>query len=291
MEKILVTGATGQLGTEVIKLLLNKTEAKNISILARDPAKAEHFKSKGITIHQGNYNDYGSLVKAFKGINKLYFISTGDMTNRETQHENVVKAATEAEVKHIIYTSFQRKNDSDQSPISFVAKAHIVAEKAIKASGLTYTILKHGLYADFIPVILGNSVFETGTIYLPTGDGKVAFTSRADLAAGGVAVITGTGHENKTYEFYADTRYSFSDIASMLSKIKNRPISYVSLKSEEYVQTLTKAGVPTEYIGLFAGFSEAIKRGEFDNSDNTLSGWLGRKCTDLGDFLNILYKN
>lgn len=290
MEKIIITGATGQLGTATINSLLNKVDAKNISVLVRDAQKTESLKSKGIEVYKGDYYDYDSLVKAFKGQDKLFFISTNDFANREKQHENVVKAAKEAKIKHIVYTSFQRKNDSENSPIALILNVHVYTEKLIKESGLTYTILRNGLYADFIPIMLGEKVIETGTIYLPAGDTKVAFTLRNDLAEGSAVVLTGTGHENKIYEFYSDQLNNFSDIASMLSQICGKKITYVSPTLDQYKSNLAKAGVPDGYIQLFAGCAEGIKQGEFEASDKTLCNLLGGKCSDLKQYLSGIYK-
>jgi NAD(P)H dehydrogenase (quinone) len=290
MENILITGATGQLGNDVTNLLINRIDPKNVSILVRDPAKAEKFKSRGVKVLQGDYEDYTSLLQAFKGVDKLYFISANDLSKREAQHINVVKAAAESEVKHIIYTGFQRKNETESSPISFIAKAHLTAEKLIKQSSMAYTILNHGLYMEFILGILGDQFPKSETIYFPSDDGKVAFTLRSDLAAGAVEILTTKGHENKTYNFFSDKKYSFRDVANVLTKIINKPIAFVSPKAEDYKATMQKAGVPEMYIGLFAGFAEAIKQGEFDSTDQTLSKIIGRECVGIEEFLSGVYK-
>src|SRR6478752_3085182 len=122
MKQILITGATGQLGKEVVNALLKKTDAGAISVLVRDAAKAGDLKAKGIDIRVGSYDDEASLVKAFKGINTVYFVSSSEMANRSQQHENVVKAAKEAQVKHVVYTSFQRRNETASSPIAAIAE-------------------------------------------------------------------------------------------------------------------------------------------------------------------------
>lgn len=290
MEKIIITGATGQLGNGVVTELLKKNYASNISVLVREPQKAEQLKKAGITVHTGDYMDYHSMVKAFMGKEKLFFISSSDLNDREKQHENVVKAAIEAKIKHIIYTSFQRKNETESSPIWMLASAHIATEKMIKASGLTYTILKNGLYADFLPALLGDNIAETGTIYLPAGDGKAAFTLRSDLALGSAEIITGKGHENKIYEFGSDHAYSFNEIATFLSEITGKKISYNSPSVDEYKAVLAKAGVPEIYIGMFTGSAIAIKEGEFALEDNTLAKVLGRKCTNLKELLVQVYQ-
>lgn len=290
MERILVTGATGQLGREAVKLLKENTAQFAISVLVRDASKAGQILPSGITVHQGDYRNYDSLEKAFKGIDKLFFISTSDLNDRELQHENVLKAAINANIKHVVYTSFQHKNETDNSPIRLIGKVHIYTEKRLVESGITYTILRHAIYTDYLPMILGDQVIDTGTIYFPAGDGRAAFTMRSDLAAGGVAVITGKNHENKIYEFCAEKTYSFEQIAEILTALKGKSIRYVSPSREEYKSALIKAGVPELYAEMYAGNAEGIKQGEFDVSDHTLSDLIGRPTISVEAFLKDVYK-
>ena len=107
--KILVTGATGHFGKAAIEFLLKKgTPATSIAALVRDEAKAENLNRLGIELRKGDYDDYASLVKAFTGVDNLLLVSSNDINNRSVQQANAVKAATEAGVKHILYTSFVR---------------------------------------------------------------------------------------------------------------------------------------------------------------------------------------
>src|SRR5687768_1781638 len=112
---ILVTGATGHLGKAAAEFLLKKTAPSNIAVLARDAARVSDLVSRGVEVRKADYSDYASLLKAFKGVDKLYFVSGTDVINRQQQQANVVKAAIEAGVKHVLYTSFQRKNESGTS--------------------------------------------------------------------------------------------------------------------------------------------------------------------------------
>jgi NAD(P)H dehydrogenase (quinone) len=286
---ILVTGATGHFGKSTIDFLLEKgIHPSDISALVRDEAKAEDLKAKGITPKIGDYDNYASLVEAFKGVDKLLLVSGNDIVNRSKQQENAVKAAKESGVKHIFYTSFERKNETETSPIHFVADSHISTENAIKTSGMTYTIFRNNLYLDILPMFFGEQVLETG-VFLPAGETKAAFTSRLDMAEATANVIIGTGHENKEYAFSNTESVSISDVTASLSEVVGKEINYINPTTDVYMDTLTKAGVPNEYVGMFAGFSEAIKQGEFSIDKTDLEKLLGRKPTTAKEFLQQTY--
>jgi NAD(P)H dehydrogenase (quinone) len=285
---ILVTGATGNLGGTVIDSLLQKgIQANQISVLVRDKAKAESLTVKGITLKVGDYNDYASLVSAFSGVDKLLLVSSSDMNDRSSQHVNAVRAAKEAGVKHIIYTSFQRKNETN-SPIQAISQGHLDAEKEILTSGMTYTILQNGLYADILPWFMGEKLFETG-IFLPAGEGKAAFTVRTDLAEAAANILAEDGHENKTYQTATNETNSFYDIASILTEWSGKKVEYTTAPLEVFNETLTKAGAPAQVIWMFGGFSQAIKEGEFDFTDNDLETLLKHKPTSVKDYLKSVY--
>jgi NAD(P)H dehydrogenase (quinone) len=286
---ILITGATGQLGKATIDFLLKKgIPANSISALVRDEAKGQDLKNKGINIKPGNYDDYNSLVNAFKGTDKLLLISGSEIEKRAIQQENAVKAAKEAGVKHIIYTSFIRKNETDSSPISFVGKTHVETEKMIKASGIPYTIMLNTMYSDMLPIFLGEKVLDAG-IFFPAGDGKAAFTTRLDMAEAAANILTTPGHENKEYVISGTTNYSLHDVSNILSELTGKKILYAKPSTSVYSETLTKNGVPSNYVGMFASFGEAINQGEFEIRESDLERLIGRKPTSLKDFFKTIY--
>ncbi|MCF0056686.1 SDR family oxidoreductase [Dyadobacter sp. CY356] len=290
MSKILVTGATGHLGAAVTNFLLQKTDASNISILVRDPAKAEGFKTKGVNIHVGDYDNSEALLKAFDGVDKLYLVS-GLAHNRGEQHENVINAAKKAGVKQILYTSFQRKTEASDSPIGFIAESHLYTENVLKASGVIYTILQHGLYADIIPMFAGAHLLQSKAIYLPAGEGKTAFATREDFAETGANILLDETDkfDNQSIELAGSEAISWADIAAMISKVTGETISYVNPPVSEFVETLTKAGAPAEMAGLVAGFSQAIGQGEFEGTNGILENILRRKPATVEEYLKGVY--
>ncbi len=287
---ILVTGATGNFGKSAIDFLLKKgISSTNIVALVRDEEKATDLKGKGVALRIGDYDNYNSLLNAFKGIEKLLFVSGSDVFNREAQHQNVVKAAKASGVKHIVYTSFQGKNETESSPLWLVAQSHLMTETWLKESGMDYTILKNTLYMDFVPAFLGDKVLETGVIYLPAGNGKVGAVLRSEMAEATANILTSSNHAGKTYRFTNQEAFSYQEIAQQLSEITGKTINYISPTAEEYAQTLTGYGVPADFIGLFSSFAVAQANGELEMVGSDLSQILGRKLTSVKTFLNQVY--
>lgn len=287
---ILVTGATGSYGAAAIDHLLAKgTDASDIAALVRNPEKATDLKAKGVEIRQGDYLDKDSLVKAFTGVDKLLFVSGSEIETREAQHENVVKAAKEAKVGHILYTSFVRKEEITDSAISFLQDTHIKTENWIKDSGLPYTILQNALYMDMIPMFVGEAVVEHGAIVLPAENGKSTAVLRNELAEAAAEVILGEGHENKVYPLSNNDAYTYADVAEAISKATGKEVVYNSPSVDEFQKMMEENKVPAEYIGLFTAFSVAQAKGELELNDNTLEKLLGRKPTTMADFVKTVY--
>ena len=285
---ILVTGATGNLGTATISSLIKKgMPVKSITAFARNREKAQGLNELGIQIRWGNYDDYDSLVKAFTGIDKLLFISGNEIRKRDKQHENIVNAAAEASVRHIIYTSFDRKNDDD-SPIGFITNTHIRTERLIREKGITYTFLRNALYAEGLPMFLGNDVLAKG-IYFPAGDGKVPFAARTDMAEATANILMGENHGDKSYFMVNIHSYSFYEIASILSEITGKQIKYFCPGVEEYSKTLSKAGVSKEIIAGILGWAGGMRQGCFESEYSDMEMLLGRKPADLKTILTPFY--
>jgi NAD(P)H dehydrogenase (quinone) len=283
MNTILVTGATGHFGKAAIEILAKK--GVTASALVRSESKAGDLKN----VRVGDYNNYESLVKAFKGIDKLLFVSGSDVGLRVPQHQNVVRAAKEAGVKHVVYTSFLSRNETSTSPIAMVSEAHLKTEAWLKESGIAYTILKNNVYAEYIPVTIGDKVLETGTIYLPAADGKTAYVLRTEMAEVAANILTSAGHEGKVYKITNEKAVSYHDIAKIISEASGKNIKYVSPTPEEFSKTLKGFGIPEPVVNIITGFELAKAQGELDITDNTVEKLLGRKPTSVDTYLRGYY--
>ena len=290
---ILVTGATGQFGFKAIDHLLKKgVKYSEISALVRDVAKAQNLKKKGIELKVGHYTGHTSLVNAFQGVDKLLLVSSNDrqaIENRTAHHINVIKAAKEAKVKHIVYTSFIRKPNFDDSAIAAFQNSHVQTEEFLKNSGVNYTILQNGIYLEMIPVFVGERVAETGVILFPAGKGKASFVLREELAEAAAYVLTTEGHENKIYLLTNTTSVSFDDVASALSDQFGKDVQYQSPAVDSFESTMKKFGVPDLYIGMFTMWATALDQGTMDVEDHTLEDFLGRTPTTMRQFIANVY--
>ena len=166
----------------------------------------------------------------------------------------------------------------------------MATEKAIKASGISYTLMRNSLYVEVLPMFFGEKVLENG-IFFPAGTGETSFALRAEMAEAAAAILTGEGHENREYLIANTQNETFENAARILSEITGKNIAYLSPTVAAYTDALTKAGVPAPYIGMFAGFSQAIAQGEFETSESDLEQLIGRKPASLRSYLETVYRN
>jgi NAD(P)H dehydrogenase (quinone) len=283
---ILITGANGHLGSATIDFLQKKNSNAKLKALVRSEEKGKDLKAKGVEIAIGEYTNYDSLVNAMKGVEALLLVSSSTMGDRYAQHANAIKAAKVNGVKHIVYTSVLKANPNSK----FLAGIdHYKTEEEIKISGMNYTIMRNTYYADFLPNIIGNAV-ESGAIYYSAGNGKVNFALRNEMAEANAVVLSDpSAHQNKIYEITSGSVYKFDEIASMLSEITGKQIKYVDIPVEALKENIMKFGMPKEVADLMGSIAESMKAGEFNFVDPTLEKLIGRKPTDLKDFLKNVY--
>lgn len=282
---ILVTGATGHLGSATIDFLLETTPSTQIAALVRDVAKAGNLAEKGVEVRQGDYSDADSLSKAFEGIDTLLLISSSSMENRLLQHTNAIEAAKKAGVKYVVYTSVVKPSYETKF---LPGLDHIKTEEYLKASGLNYVVFRNTFYAEVLPMLLGNAL-ETGDWYYPVGDAKINLVARFDIAEGLAKVLVAPEkHLNQVYEITSSESLSFTQIAALLTEAKGQTITYTSIPTEAFVGGLQQANLPEPVIAMIVGIAEAIKDGELSTTDAALENILGRKTTPLKSFIELL---
>ncbi|MEU0053069.1 NAD(P)H-binding protein [Streptomyces sp. NPDC006309] len=272
---IIVTGATGQLGRHVVEQLLEKVPAEQITAVVRDEAKGAGFAARGVRLAVADYNTPETFDGLFAAGDKVLLISGNEFDkDRVRQHGVVIGAAAAAGVALLAYTS------APGTLTAALADDHRATEEVLLASGLPYSLLRNGWYHENYTEHLA-PVLEHGAVVAAAGDGRVSSAARADYAAAAVAVLTGEGHENTTYELGGDEAWSFAEYAAELSRRTGREIAYTPVTVEALTGILTGAGLPAPVAGILAGVDASIEKGELVVSSGDLSRLIGRPATPL----------
>ena len=287
MSKILVTGASGSVGKKTLQHLLKRKPASQLVGLVRDPSKAEDLAALGIELRQGDYMDSASLTRAFKDIQKLLLISTHAFTDRNTAHANVIDAALQAGVEHLVFTPIIRKDNSGYV-LQEVTKEDIFAEQKLLSSGLTYTLAQYPPFLDALPTYIGIHAHETG-VRVPIGSGKTAAASRDDLAEANAAILTGNGHENKHYTLTGDPAVSFAGMAEILSEIYGKKVPYIPISDQEYIDLKIAEGLPDFVAEFFTGWLRGMNSGEWEQQTKDLETLIGHQPTSTEEYFRSKY--
>ncbi len=273
---IVVTGATGQLGRLVVEGLRERGAA--VVAGARKPGA-----DLGVEVRELDYDRPETIEPALAGADKVLLISGNEPGKRVPQHTAVVDAAKRAGVRHLVYTSAPF---ADTTPL-VLAPEHKATEEAIRASGLPFTFLRNGWYHEnYLDTIRQGA--ETGEIVGAAGDGKVASAARKDFADAAVAVLTGTGHENKVYELTGDTAWTFPEFADQIADVAGRPVTYRNLPAAEFQQFLVDQGTPAEVAGFVAALEQNIADGTLAHTPGDQRTHSGRPTTPVADTIKAV---
>ena len=280
---IAITGATGQLGQLVIEQLLNTVPANQIVAIVRNPAKAEALSQQGITVRQGDYADESTMTSALKGVEKLLLISSSEVGQRATQHQNVINAAKAAGVKFIAYTSLLH---ADKSPLGLHIE-HVATEKALAESGIPYALLRNGWYTENY-LASAPPALEHGVFIGAAGEGKIASATRVDYAAAAAKVISGDGHAGNVYELAGDHAWTLSELAAELSKQSGKNVAYQNMSEADFAAALKGVGLPAGLADMLADSDVGASKGGLFDDSHTLSKLIGRPTTPLSESIKAI---
>lgn len=281
---IVVTGATGKLGRQIIEQLLERLPADKVGASARDPGKVEDFAARGVRVRHGDFAEPASLETAFEGASQLLLVSSNAAAQGGdplTQHRAAIGAAKTAGVRRIVYTSHMGVSATSAfAPMH----THAATEAMLAEAGVAWTALRNGFYASTVPVMIRN-VASSGVIAAPV-DGKVSWTAHGDLAAAAAAILTEEGRfDGPTPPLTASEALDLTDIAAILSGLRGRPVERQTISEAQQVETMTRNGVPAPTIDTTLGLYRAAYAGEFATVDPFLAALIGREPLSVREVL------
>lgn len=278
--KILVTGATGKLGSKVVETLLKTVSASDLAVSVRNPEKAEGLRTRGVEVRQGDFDHPETLATAFAGIDRLLIISAdGDNETRIRQHANAIAEAKQAQVKFIAYTSLGNASESSL----FLAPVHRATEEAILKTGIPYCFLRNNWYLEneigTIQGVLAGAPWVTSA-----GTGKVGWALQQDYAEAVAAVLSGSGHENKIYEL-SGKPMTQEELASTLGTVLGKEVLIQQVDDATYAEIMVGAGVPDFVVPILVDIQKAIRDGALDIESNDLEKLIARQTTPISKAL------
>lgn len=273
--KYLVTSATGDLAGQAVNQLVNLVDLEDIVVTARSLDQAENFIRVGIEVRQADYNDKGSLVKAFKDIDRVLFISSGDLSDRVQQHLNVVDAAKEAGVAFIAYTSGPNIQDSTIG----LAPDHVATENAIKDSGIDYTFLRNNWYLENETASIKGAKDGRPFTY-SASEGEVGWALKADYAEAAARVIAGVAPRQAIYEL-GGPLITYFDLAEKVNAVLDKPVDIRQLSDYDYKHELTASGLPETVTDAIVAIQADIRNDELAVESDDLKNVLDRDPAPL----------
>ncbi|MEE3127572.1 MAG: NAD(P)H-binding protein [Actinomycetota bacterium] len=233
---VAITGVTGAIGGEVVRLLAGADLRLDLRLLARDPSRAPDVDTD---VRRCDYADRTSGVEALRGVDTLLMVSASESADRRSQHRTLVGAATEAGVRRIVYTSFA---GAAEDATFTLGRDHHDTEAAIRASGMEHTILRDNFYLDVLPLFADHE----GVIRGPAGEGRVAAVARADVAAVAAAVLRDpAAHAGAAYELSGPEALTMTEVAERAGRVLGRDLRFVDETVEEAWES-RRAAYPDE---------------------------------------------
>ncbi len=275
---ILVTGATGLNGSELVRRLSAKGVPSRA--LTRNLAKAQSLASlPHVEVVEGDMANPDSLKAALRGVDRAMLISSSDPAMLDVQ-SSFIDAARKAGVKHVVKLS--GIIPELDSPFRF-ARMHAEVERRLEASGVAFTHLRAG---EFMPSYFRQvpSIVARGILALPMADARIASIDIGDVAEVAIAVLTTDGHEGKIYPLTGPEALSMAEVAEKLSAATGKPIRYVDVPPEDARQARLAAGLPPFLAeGLDELFAER-RKGKESRVWPTIEEVFGWRPTTFDEF-------
>jgi uncharacterized protein YbjT (DUF2867 family) len=245
---ILVTGATGRIGSELVRRL--RARGASVRALVHTPAKASALAAAEVELVPGDFEDPASLDRAVADVERVFLLSPPHPRQVELQG-NLVQAAHRAGARRLVKLS--ALGASPDWPLA-VPRWHWQTEQQIEQAGFAFTHLRPNYFMQMV-LTLAPEVSQQGTLSVPAGAGRVSMVDARDIAAVAAAVLLEPGHAGRVYEITGPEALSFGDVARLLTQATGRSVTYVDVPPDAAVAALVATGLPTwwaEYrVGVY----------------------------------------
>jgi NAD(P)H dehydrogenase (quinone) len=278
----LVTGATGHVGSAALRALASAHPRQRLVALVRDVDRAQRLLPASVELRVADYNDREVLTQAFGGMSRLLWIaSDGAGPDVLRHHANVLDAALAAGIGHIVFTSIV---DIDPASTFYFTPVYRQAEQALTASGCPCTVLRCGLYADFLVEHWIDPARTKGLLALPAGDARVAPICRDDVAQAAAAALSTEEPKPGVYHLTGPRAYTFAEMAQVASNAHQTLVRYVPMAPADFLRDCW-AELEHPWPHAFSSLFTSIREGRYAKVSGDHQTLLQRPATDLEAFL------
>ncbi|MFC7457491.1 SDR family oxidoreductase [Brachybacterium sp. GCM10030267] len=271
--RIAVTGATGKIGGAVARELSDL--GPDLRLVVRSPRRAPEIA--GADVVRAEYADADACRTAFADVDVLFLVSAGEAADRIEQHRTVIRAAADAGVGHVVYTSFLGASAEAEFTL---ARDHGATEEFLRESGMAWTVLRDSFYADVLLDFAG----EDRTVRGPGGEGRCAFVARADVAEVAAAILRDpSGWAGRTLDLTGPAAVSLGEAAAIMTGALGEEYRYVDETLEEAHASRSSYGVPDWMVEAWISTYTAIASGQLDVVSDDVATVLGRPATPLAE--------
>lgn len=276
---ILVTGATGNIGVELIKKF--SASGKPVRAFVRNRSQARAIALPGIEFVEGDFTRPETFKPALAGADRLFLLIPSS-SEVEQQQRNFVDAARTSKVRHIVKLS--QLGADERSPGRF-QRYHGAIETYVRKSGVPFTFLRPNLFMQGL-LNFRSTISSQGAFYAPAGNAQVSAVDVRDIASIAMKALTESGHEGKTYDITGPEPLTHAAMADQLSQALGKPVKYVDVPPETMRETLLGFGMPAwQADGLIEDY-EHYRRGEAAVVTSTIRDITGSKATTFSQFAN-----
>jgi uncharacterized protein YbjT (DUF2867 family) len=274
---ILVTGAAGTTGSEVVRQL--SARGTRVRALVRNPDKAKNFSGPGVETVVADLEKPATLDAALKGVDKVYLVSSPD-PRVGLLHGNLIESAKRAGVKQIVRLS--AFGAAPHNPVQFI-KWHGEVDERLSRSGLSFAILRASF---FMQNLLGSraAIQSEGAIYMPMKEAKISPIDARDIASVATAVLTSEGHSGRIYELTGPAAITFAQIAAAIGSAIGRPVKYVDVPPDTAREGAIAAGWPAWMADGFVELMSSYATGGAADLTGTVEKLTGKKPRTIEAF-------
>lgn len=280
---ILVTGANGQLGGAIVQSLLGRVASASIVAVTRAPDKVAKLADHGIEVRAGDFADANGLKAAFRDVDQVLIVSADKLGDEALRlHRTAIDAARDAGARRILYTSHMGARA--ESPF-LPAGQHAGTEIDLAASGIAFTALRHGFYAESCLHMIGDGL-RSGELRTPE-DGPISWTARDDLAQADAAILADDGAwDGITPPLTAADAITMAQLAAIASEATGHEVRHTTVTDEEWRDAKIAGGMSAMYADMLLGTFRAARRGDFAATDPALGILLGRPPRTMHEVLS-----